>query len=177
MIGAAYAADLDMDGDLDILGAAPDLSTIFWWESDLDPYVPDPFMLISPENESEVDTLPFNFQWETAIDIEPVEVTWEPEEDLKQIINPEIPDEYGISAIYPNPFNSRIVMIIGLPQHADLEVYIYNILGELVTILADESFAKGFHTLTYDATGYPTGITSSMPECRVRWMKSGKLCW
>jgi len=34
---SVYAADMDGDGDMDVLGAAIDADDIIWWESDCIP--------------------------------------------------------------------------------------------------------------------------------------------
>ncbi|MDP8208161.1 MAG: FG-GAP-like repeat-containing protein [Candidatus Electryonea clarkiae] len=77
------------------------------------------------------------------------------------------PEEYALAAVYPNPFNPEISIIVGLPQPANLELSIYNILGEQVAVLVDGKKSQGYHTFTFDANGMASGIyfiQATVPE-------------
>jgi hypothetical protein len=64
-----YAADVDTDGDLDVLGAAGySANGIAWWESDLDPSSTDPLFTPKPVSEYHLSTnYPNPFNPTTAI--------------------------------------------------------------------------------------------------------------
>jgi hypothetical protein len=70
----------------------------------------------------------------------------------------ELPTEYSIAAIYPNPFNSRTVIKIGLPQACHLNLTLYNVLGRQVTILSDGYQPAGYHLFEFDGEGVSSGI-------------------
>lgn len=59
---------------------------------------------------------------------------------------------------YPNPFNSTTVIGFNLPKagHARLEVF--NAAGRRVAVLADKDMTAGFHRITWDASGVPSGV-------------------
>ncbi len=70
----------------------------------------------------------------------------------------QIPTEYSIARAYPNPFNPTMTAVIGLPDAANLDVRVFNILGKQVSVLAKGRFAQGYHTFTFDATDLSSGI-------------------
>jgi hypothetical protein len=59
---------------------------------------------------------------------------------------------------YPNPFNSRTVIDYFLSEPCRVEVEIYNILGRKVAALAAGVGRAGYHSVTWDAAGLPSGI-------------------
>ncbi len=69
-----------------------------------------------------------------------------------------VPTEYSIARAYPNPFNPTMTAVIGLPDAAELNVRVFNILGEQVSVLAQGRFAQGYHAFTFDATNLSSGI-------------------
>ncbi len=69
-----------------------------------------------------------------------------------------IPKEFKIAGAYPNPFNPKMVAVIGLPNNAQLVVKVYNLLGKEVAVLADGYFPRGYHHFSFDASGMASGI-------------------
>jgi flagellar hook assembly protein FlgD len=63
-----------------------------------------------------------------------------------------VPVTYSLSQNYPNPFNleTSIAFFLSSPSQVDLTVY--NILGERVKTLAEGEFQTGSHTVTWDGT-------------------------
>ena len=63
-----------------------------------------------------------------------------------------LPSSFFLSQNYPNPFNptTRIDFAIESNQHVRLDVY--NILGQLVNTLVDNSMPAGAHSIEWDAT-------------------------
>ena len=72
--------------------------------------------------------------------------------------NVNIPDEISISSVYPNPFNPTTNIEFGLTDKAGINISIYDINGRFVELLADDQFSRGFHEISWDASGYPSGI-------------------
>ncbi len=64
-------------------------------------------------------------------------------------INP-IPRTYSLDQNYPNPFNPSTTISFSLPRTEQVKITIFNILGQVVKNLADQSFNAGEHTLIWD---------------------------
>ena len=58
----------------------------------------------------------------------------------------------------PNPFNPSTVIAYSLPERADVRLTIYNILGQEITTLVDESQPAGEHEVTWQADQVASGI-------------------
>jgi hypothetical protein len=69
-----------------------------------------------------------------------------------------IPIAFSLKQNYPNPFNPRTVISWQLPVRSEVELTIYNILGETVTTLVSEKQAAGYHQVEWDATGFSSGV-------------------
>ena len=78
--------------------------------------------------------------------------------DIIGIDEKPIPENYTLFGSYPNPFKGSVEIKFGLPQHAFVEIKIYDIRGRLVTTLSDEQFDAGNHTLTWDANKQKSGL-------------------
>jgi hypothetical protein len=63
-----------------------------------------------------------------------------------------MPKEFALSQNYPNPFNPSTKFEVSLPQAAHLEVIVYNVLGQKVATLANESRDAGYHSVTWNGT-------------------------
>lgn len=70
----------------------------------------------------------------------------------------ELPVRLCVSQNYPNPFNSSTIISYSLPSESHVTISIYNVLGRLEEILLDGSQRPGRQTVSWDATGYSSGI-------------------
>ncbi len=64
-------------------------------------------------------------------------------------INP-IPERYNLAQNYPNPFNPTTTVAYDIPVEAKVKLTIYNILGEKVATLVDESKPAGSYTAEWN---------------------------
>jgi len=69
-----------------------------------------------------------------------------------------IPQNFGITQVYPNPFNPIITIRYGLNQNANIQFSIYDINGKLITTLINIFQIAGYHFITWDASNYSSGI-------------------
>ena len=65
---------------------------------------------------------------------------------------------YDLDRNYPNPFNPDTVLPFSLPEAQHVTIEVYNLLGQRVALLVDESVAAGRHEVTWRATDQPSGI-------------------
>lgn len=61
-----------------------------------------------------------------------------------------IPTAFALHPNYPNPFNPVTNIAFGLPVDSKVSLKIYNIAGQLVRTLVNETMSAGNHTVTWD---------------------------
>jgi hypothetical protein len=61
-----------------------------------------------------------------------------------------LPQAFSLSQNYPNPFNPETVIRYALPEDCQVELTIYNILGQKVKILVDEYENAGFKMVSWN---------------------------
>ncbi|HLF15069.1 MAG TPA: multiheme c-type cytochrome [Bacteroidota bacterium] len=64
--------------------------------------------------------------------------------------NEPIPTEYVLTQNYPNPFNPTTKIRVGLSGASPAVLTVYNILGEKVITLMDDTYDPGVYDLTWD---------------------------
>ena len=72
--------------------------------------------------------------------------------------HPAVISKYYLEQNYPNPFNLSTVIGYNLSQNSEVELIIYNMLGEKVTTLVAENQTAGNHTINWDASEFPSGV-------------------
>jgi len=68
------------------------------------------------------------------------------------------PVEFSLKQNYPNPFNPSTTITFELPEKTAVRLDIYNILGEKVAELLNAELQSGRHSLTWNASGVPSGV-------------------
>jgi hypothetical protein len=68
------------------------------------------------------------------------------------------PAEFRLEQNYPNPFNPNTIINYELPITNDVELSIYNLLGQKVAKLINGQKDAGYHQVEWDATGFASGI-------------------
>ena len=63
-----------------------------------------------------------------------------------------IPDEFALHENYPNPFNPTTQIRFDIPEMSNVNLTIYNMLGQKVKVFNMESAPAGYHALTWNAT-------------------------
>ena len=61
-----------------------------------------------------------------------------------------VPETYLLGQSYPNPFNPSTRIGYGLPQDGEVEIAIYNLLGQKVVTLLSEKQSTGYWYATWD---------------------------
>ena len=63
-----------------------------------------------------------------------------------------IPEEFRLYHNFPNPFNPTTTITFDILKSSNVDVSIYNILGQKVTTLVSQELAPGTYSTTWDAT-------------------------
>ncbi|MBI5059637.1 VCBS repeat-containing protein [candidate division KSB1 bacterium] len=69
-----------------------------------------------------------------------------------------VPREFGITSIYPNPFNPTAVVEFMLPRTGAATVRLYDVAGRLVRALADDVQTAGLHRIAVDGSDLTAGV-------------------
>jgi hypothetical protein len=60
------------------------------------------------------------------------------------------PAHFNLDQNYPNPFNPETVIKFSLPQDSRVSLKVYNILGQVVNTLVDETLPAGNHSVSWN---------------------------
>ena len=70
-----------------------------------------------------------------------------------------IPEGFALDQNYPNPFNPVTTISFDLPQASDVQIRVFNVLGQEVALLVNRPFRAGTqHQVTFDASMLPSGV-------------------
>ena len=78
------------------------------------------------------------------------------ENDSVSTANTEI--SYNLSQNYPNPFNPRTTIEYNVPQKSYVNLVVFNIIGQIISVLADGEKEAGTYRIDFDASGLSSGI-------------------
>ncbi len=62
------------------------------------------------------------------------------------------------SCSYPNPFNSIVTIVFDLPESNRVSLNVYNMLGQEISMLINQSLEAGTHQIFWDASGLQSGV-------------------
>lgn len=69
-----------------------------------------------------------------------------------------IPEGFTIEQNYPNPFNPETKINYSLNWPAIVKAEIFNVLGELIETIQDGYQPSGYHSVIWNAAGFPSGL-------------------
>ena len=69
-----------------------------------------------------------------------------------------LPSDIAYMQNYPNPFNAATTIEFTLPEELEVELLIYDILGQKVAVISGGLMPAGSHSATWDAGDAPSGI-------------------
>ncbi len=73
--------------------------------------------------------------------------------------NPDLlPKEFALYQNYPNPFNPITNIKYKLPKHSQVDLSIFNILGQKVATLVSQKQLAGSYQVEWDASGFSSGV-------------------
>ncbi len=65
---------------------------------------------------------------------------------------PGLPENFNLTQNYPNPFNPSTLIQYALPDQSAVSLKIYNLLGQEVATLVDDTRPAGFHAVRWNGT-------------------------
>jgi flagellar hook assembly protein FlgD len=63
-----------------------------------------------------------------------------------------------LSEAYPNPFNPSTSINLSIPEAGHVSVMVYNVMGQLVSTLADGQMDASDYSFTWDASAISSGV-------------------
>ncbi len=72
--------------------------------------------------------------------------------------NPSVPMKFSLAQNYPNPFNPSTRIQFSISKQANVELKVYNVLGQVVATLINGTMTAGQHEITFDARNLASGI-------------------
>ncbi len=70
----------------------------------------------------------------------------------------ELPDEFRLYPVYPNPFNAATTLRFDLPREGDVYMAVYDLMGRKVAELLKGRLQAGRHSLIWCAGDLPSGL-------------------
>ncbi|MFH1841624.1 MAG: S8 family serine peptidase [bacterium] len=68
------------------------------------------------------------------------------------------PSEFSLAPNQPNPFNPMTSIEFGLPRETSVRLRVFDVRGQLVATLVDETLGAGMHSMVWDARDAASGI-------------------
>jgi hypothetical protein len=69
-----------------------------------------------------------------------------------------VPLEFFVDQNYPNPFNPTTTIRFGLPEAAQVDVTVFDVLGREVASVLSEQRPAGIHVVSFDASQFSSGV-------------------
>ena len=66
--------------------------------------------------------------------------------------------DFVLSQNYPNPFNPLTSIEFSVAHKSEVKLTVYNILGQEIAVLVNETLTQGVYSATWDASNYTSGI-------------------
>jgi subtilisin family serine protease len=78
--------------------------------------------------------------------------------DAEETVEAVQPGSFELQTAYPNPFNPTTNLSVSLPLAGNLELSVFNTLGQKIASLANGQFNAGQHSFTFDGAGLSSGL-------------------
>jgi hypothetical protein len=74
------------------------------------------------------------------------------------VIDPDKPLVYELAQNYPNPFNPTTKIEYSIPLQSQVELKVFNVVGQEVATLVNEVQKSGVHTVKFGASNFASGV-------------------
>ena len=71
---------------------------------------------------------------------------------------PSLPNTFALEQNYPNPFNPQTTIAFDTRATMRVRLEVFNVLGQLVGLVADDNLPPGHHTRVFDASSLSSGV-------------------
>jgi len=78
--------------------------------------------------------------------------------DVDQPSDQTIPVAYALEQNYPNPFNPSTRIEFSLPKESNVQLKVFNMIGQEVATLVNGTMDAGYHVVTFDARNLASGL-------------------
>ncbi|MCL4540011.1 MAG: T9SS type A sorting domain-containing protein [Bacteroidetes bacterium] len=69
-----------------------------------------------------------------------------------------LPKEFALHQNYPNPFNPTTMIKFDLPKEAEVQIVVYNVLGQRVATLVNERMEAGYQQVVFNGDRLASGV-------------------
>jgi hypothetical protein len=69
-----------------------------------------------------------------------------------------LPAQFSLAPIYPNPFNSSTILSYGIPYTSQVQLEVFNLLGQRVAELLNGTVPAGIYRIQWTPTDLPSGV-------------------
>jgi len=80
------------------------------------------------------------------------------QEHKQNVVTSSIPEEYNLFANYPNPFNPATVIKYALPYASNVNITVYNTLGQIVKEYFEGTKEAGYYSVNFTGENLSSGV-------------------
>lgn len=78
-----------------------------------------------------------------------------------KVVSDKVPRSYALEQNYPNPFNPTTTINFSVPKTGIVNVSVYNDIGQLVKVLANDNYVPGTYQITWNGTNSSGNLVAS----------------
>lgn len=160
------AADLDLDNDMDVFGAATIANKVSWWENDGN--IPVQWMphdlVINYYEAWPVFGIDFDYDGDTDILTAAAtarRITLLENTTIITNVGDESydnPSDFYLFQNYPNPFNPSTKIKYFVPRLSKVTIKVFDVLGNEIATLVNEEKPVGNYETNFNSAGLPSGV-------------------
>jgi len=156
-------ADIDGDGDLDVLGAAHIAGDFAWWSNEGGQPISWTQYIFENNFAEAWPVIAYDIDLDNDMDIlvggRAIDrISWYENSTISSVPKITIPDKPRLQQNYPNPFNPGTNIRYYLDFPSSVKLNIYNLSGEEIASLVNGRQNQGEHEIAFNGMGYSSGL-------------------